>query len=147
MTDSAPGIRPCADPLASPASALVRSARHASAREATTQPDQELAPKMWLGLELRRLRLELGMSQRKLTQLLGLSAHSNLSDYERGRRIPPADIVNACERLLAAPPGYLEELRRLALRERTRERLRTDVPGWPSGLSDLGYCSQHRSCP
>jgi transcriptional regulator with XRE-family HTH domain len=80
-----------------------------------------------LGLELRRLRLELGISQRKLTRLLGLSAHSNLGDYERGRRIPPGDIVDACERLLHAPPGYLRELHRLALRERARERLRADA--------------------
>src|SRR6266566_604184 len=57
----------------------------------------------WLGAELRRLRLELGISQRRLTQLIGLSAHSNLGDYERGRRIPPCDIVIACERLLAVP--------------------------------------------
>jgi len=74
----------------------------------------------WLGAELRRLRLELGISQRKLTRLIGLSAHSNLGDYERGRRIPPCDIVIACERLLAVPPGYLQRLRRLALRERAR---------------------------
>lgn len=74
----------------------------------------------WLGAELRRLRLELGISQRKLTKLLGLSAHSNLGEYERGSRIPPCDIIVACERLLAVQPGYLQRLRKLALRERAR---------------------------
>lgn len=76
-----------------------------------------------LGTELRRLRLELGISQRRLTQLVGLSAHSNMGDYERGRRIPPGDSVVACERTLAVDPGYLQRLRRLALQERARERL------------------------
>jgi DNA-binding XRE family transcriptional regulator len=74
-----------------------------------------------LGTELRRLRLELGISQRRLTQLIGLSAHSNLGEYERGHRIPPCDIVVACERLLAVQPGHLQRLRKLALRERARE--------------------------
>ncbi|HEV2375245.1 MAG TPA: helix-turn-helix transcriptional regulator [Streptosporangiaceae bacterium] len=78
----------------------------------------------WLGAELRRLRLEEGISQRKLTRLIGLSAHSNLGDYERGRRIPPADIVEECERLLTVKPGYLQRLRRLALKERARAGLR-----------------------
>lgn len=73
-----------------------------------------------LGVELRKLRLELGISQRRLTRLIGLSAHSNLGDYERGRRIPPSDIVAACERLLEVQPGYLQQLRSLALRERAR---------------------------
>jgi DNA-binding transcriptional regulator YiaG len=73
-----------------------------------------------LGVELRKLRLELGISQRRLTRLIGLSAHSNLGDYERGRRIPPSDIVAACERLLGVQPGYLQQLRSLALRERAR---------------------------
>src|SRR3954453_16702687 len=73
-----------------------------------------------LGAELRRLRLESGLSQRRLTRLIGLSAHSNLGDYERGRRIPPGDIVVACERLLATEAGYLQRLRARALRERAR---------------------------
>jgi hypothetical protein len=73
-----------------------------------------------LGVELRKLRLELGISQRRLTRLIGLTAHSNLGDYERGRRIPPSDIVAACERLLGVQPGYLQQLRSLALRERAR---------------------------
>ncbi len=71
-----------------------------------------------LGAALRRRRLELGLSQRQLVRLLGLSAHSNLGDYERGRRIPPGDIVDACEQLLAAEPGSLQTLRREALCER-----------------------------
>jgi DNA-binding XRE family transcriptional regulator len=75
---------------------------------------------VWLGAELRRLRLEVGISQRKLTQLIGLSAHSNLGEYERGSRIPPGDIIQACERLLAVPPGYLQQLHQQALRERAR---------------------------
>jgi transcriptional regulator with XRE-family HTH domain len=81
----------------------------------------------WLGTELRRLRLELGISQRELTQRIGLSAHSNLGEYERGSRIPPCDIILACERLFAVPPGYLQGLRKQALRERARART------WRSG--------------
>jgi len=53
-----------------------------------------------LGQELRRLRVSKGLSQRALTKRLGLSAHSNIADYENGRRIPPRDIVQECERVL-----------------------------------------------
>ena len=73
-----------------------------------------------LGIALRLRRLELGLSQRQLVRLLGLSAHSNLGDYERGERIPPGDIVDACEQLLAAEPGSFQSLRREALYERAR---------------------------
>src|SRR5260370_42059605 len=73
-----------------------------------------------LGTALRRRRLELGMSQRQLARLIGLSAHSNLGDYERGQRIPPGDIVIACEELLSVEPDYLQSLRREALCERAR---------------------------
>jgi transcriptional regulator with XRE-family HTH domain len=91
-----------------------------------------------LGTELRRLRLEAGISQRKLTQLIGLSAHSNLGEYERGNRIPPCDIVLACERLLPVPPGYLQQLHQLALRERARARCwppeaSAGTGTWPAG--------------
>lgn len=74
-----------------------------------------------LGAALRRRRLERGLSQRQLARLLGLSAHSNLGDYERGRRIPPGDIVVACEQLLSVEPGSFQELRRAALSERARK--------------------------
>src|ERR1700722_8661738 len=87
-----------------------------------------------LGAELRRLRLELGLSQRALTKIIGLSAHSNLGEYERGSRVPPMDIVIACERALATEPGYLQELRRSALRERARDKATT----WSAPARDPG---------
>ncbi|MEE2037640.1 hypothetical protein Q8791_10460 [Nocardiopsis sp. CT-R113] len=59
-----------------------------------------------------------GISQRKLVQLLGLRAHSNLVDYELGRRLPPADIVRACEKELGVGGGRLLSLHRRAMRER-----------------------------
>lgn len=86
------------------------------------QVDVQTAPRtaaaVRLGIALRLRRLELGLSQRQVVRLLGLSAHSNLGDYERGERIPPGDIVDACEHLLAAEPGSLQSLRREALHER-----------------------------
>ena len=86
--------------------------------QADAQPDQRTAAVARLGVALRLRRLELGLSQRQLVRLLGLSAHSNLGDYERGERIPPGDIVDACEQLLAAEPGSFQSLRREALHER-----------------------------
>ena len=77
-----------------------------------------------LGAALRLRRLELGISQRQLARLIGLSAHSNLGDYERGQRIPPGDIVVACEQLLSVEPDYLQKLRREALCERARRLCR-----------------------
>ena len=68
-----------------------------------------------LGAELKRLRQRRGWSQRELTRLIGLSAHSNLSDYEAGRRLPPADIVAECERVLEVTDGRLVDLRSQAL--------------------------------
>lgn len=71
-----------------------------------------------LGREIRWHRSRLGISQRELARALGLSAHSNIGDYERGARIPPSDIVADCERLLEVAPGGLQALRRAALAER-----------------------------
>lgn len=104
-----------------------RTAPRPAARGQAGEPPRPPRPRRqrdsaaaWLGAELRRARIERGISQRKLTQLIGLSAHSNLGEYERGSRIPPADIVVACERLLALPAGQLQRLQQLALRERAR---------------------------
>ncbi|HEU4422177.1 MAG TPA: tetratricopeptide repeat protein [Pilimelia sp.] len=71
-----------------------------------------------LGAELRRIRVTRGLSQREVVRRLGLSAHSNLVDYELGRRIPPSDIVAACEALFDVPCGSLERLRGAALAAR-----------------------------
>ncbi len=76
-----------------------------------------VATAVQLGAELRRYRVIAGVSQTELTQMLGFSARSNLSDYERGARVPPRDIVIACESLLRVPPGVLTRLLDLAQRE------------------------------
>ena len=89
-----------------------------------------------LGTELRRLRQRRGLSQRELTRLIGLSAHSNLADYEAGRRMPPADIVAECERVLEVTDGRLVELRSQALIARADE---PDEPGLSEpGLTEPG---------
>lgn len=70
-----------------------------------------------LGVELRRHRLRRGLSQAKLVTLLGLSARSNLSDYERGRRLAPLDILAAAERALRLPPRTLQTWHEAAVEE------------------------------
>jgi tetratricopeptide (TPR) repeat protein len=106
-----------------------------------------------LGVELRRIRLARGLSQREVVRRLGLSAHSNLVDYEQGRRIPPGDIVSACEALFELPKGSLERLRRTALAERADPdpvgagvpagwvppaQLPADVPGFAGRVDQIG---------
>lgn len=90
-----------------------------------TEPVDSAPAGTRLGARLRQLRQERGMSQREFTRLIGLSAHSNLADYESGRRVPPQDVVRACERALELPAGELEALRRadkaaIAAREHRR---------------------------
>ncbi len=85
-----------------------------------------------LGQELRRLRQQQGLSQRRLVRELGLSAHSNLVQYELGRRIPPGDIVLACERLLGDRAGTLRRLLAEALAERAGDAP-GDAPGDGAG--------------
>src|SRR5215471_13870557 len=65
------------------------------------------------------LRLSKGLSMRALTRLIGLSAHSNLADYECGRRLPPRDVLEACERVLGVDDRELFRLWQDALRERS----------------------------
>jgi transcriptional regulator with XRE-family HTH domain len=71
-----------------------------------------------LGIEIRRARMAHGLSQRKLAVAVGLVAHSNIGDYERGKRLAPLDIVVACERALNLPPGALQKWHARALTER-----------------------------
>src|SRR5436305_345008 len=68
-----------------------------------------------LGSRVKILREQQGMSQRAFIRAIGLSAHSNLADYEAGRRLPPVDIVIACERALGITDGELVALRRASV--------------------------------
>jgi transcriptional regulator with XRE-family HTH domain len=89
-----------------------------------------------LGARLREIRLERELSQRQLTRMIGLSAHSNLADYEAGRRVPPVDVLEACEHALGVPSGELLALRRASMLQ--RDAGRQDEPrsaaaaGWGS---------------
>lgn len=71
-----------------------------------------------LGAALRGQRLAAGLSLRQLARQVGLSGHGTLVDYELGRRVPPEDLLIACERVLGVPEGGLQALRRDALAER-----------------------------
>lgn len=56
--------------------------------------------------------------------MLGLRAHSNLADYESGRRVPPNDILIACEQILQVPEGHLQQIRdRILHEEADRQKL------------------------
>jgi hypothetical protein len=83
--------------------------------------ENALPARLLLGIELQELRKRLGLSQRAVVRLLGLRAHSNLVDYESGRRIPPNDIIKACEKILHVSPGHLERLRAQVLTEEARQ--------------------------
>jgi transcriptional regulator with XRE-family HTH domain len=85
------------------------------------------------GARLRVLRRSKGMSMRALTGLIGLSAHSNLADYECGRRLPPRDVLEACERVLGVADRELFRLWEAALRERSERDSTVDAGrrvGW-----------------
>lgn len=86
-----------------------------------------------LAHELMRLRLERGLSLRKLARLVGMTAHSGLVDYERGSRIPPGDLMSGLVGVLKPSDDRLTHLYRAAVAERVRRRMagaiqhRTDV--------------------
>jgi transcriptional regulator with XRE-family HTH domain len=84
-----------------------------SADHATAAPDRDQSPSTpeTLGAELRRRRRSLGLSQKQMASRLGLSAHSSITYYEAGRRIPPPDIIDAYERALQVTDRALHEAR------------------------------------
>ena len=63
-----------------------------------------------LGQELLRLRLERGLSLRKLARQLGMTAHSGIVDYERGVRIPPPDLMSSYVQVLQPRGNRLTQL-------------------------------------
>ena len=77
----------------------------------------ELRPEARLGNELRRARERRGVSLRALARKLCRS-HSTLVEYERGLRLAPLDVVEACETELGVAPGTL-----VALHEQARLEL------------------------
>jgi transcriptional regulator with XRE-family HTH domain len=95
-----------------------------------------------LGAHMRALRREHGLSMRRMTALIGLSAHSNLADYETGRRIPPQDVVEAFERAVGVTGGELSALRRTALADRAR----VPAPG-PAAEIPLTSPTRRRGVP
>lgn len=82
-----------------------------------------------LGLTLYQLRLARGLSLRTLARRLGMSGHAGLLDYERGRRIPPEDVILAYERVLEVTDGQLRRLRERALLERAAAKTAQRLEG------------------
>lgn len=78
------------------------------------------AAQLRLGIEIRKYRIARGMTQARLAREIGLSAHSNISDYEAGRRLPPMDILQSFESVLCVNDRRLCEWRDRALTERAR---------------------------
>lgn len=70
-----------------------------------------------LGMEIRRARMARGLSQRQLAVAVGLVAHSNIGDYERGHRLAPLDIVLEIEKALFLTPDALRRWHTIALVE------------------------------
>src|SRR4051812_30037644 len=87
-------------------------------RSVHSDPFGDITGMVRLGAILYRNRVERGLSLRAMARRLGLSAHSGLIDYERGRRIPPEDLLAAYERVFDLPADRLCGLRRQALVER-----------------------------
>jgi transcriptional regulator with XRE-family HTH domain len=77
-----------------------------------------------LGLVLYRCRLERGLSQRALARKLGLSAHSSLVDFEKGRRLPPEYLLVAYEHLFGLPEASLVQMRMRLLAARAEVLVR-----------------------
>lgn len=92
-----------------------------SSTPARSSNDRE-RPREWsawrLGLVIRRARMSQALSQRQLAAAVGLGAHSGISDFERGRRIPCGDIMSELERVLADDAAALRHHYQRALRER-----------------------------
>lgn len=86
-----------------------------------------------LASRLRRLRTGRSLTQRKMALALGLGAHSNIADYESGRRLPHNDILIAYERYFSIPGSELQRLRERAIAARARSEERdAAAAGWLS---------------
>lgn len=104
---------------------------------------RQISGALALGAALYQCRLERDLSLRRLAQRLGFSSHSGLLDYERGRRIPPENLVAAYEREFGITTGYLRALRERALRERAEEMVGTLIDRY--GPADSGQAASART--
>lgn len=86
-----------------------------------------------LGLALLRYRLSRGLSLRALAHRLGMSGHGGLGEYEKGRRVPPADLLEGWARALDIPPEELGLLRDRALAQRASRKLQDRRAAYPDG--------------
>ncbi|MET9631627.1 helix-turn-helix domain-containing protein [Lentzea sp. NPDC006480] len=91
-----------------------------------------------LGQELLRLRLQRGLSLRKLARQLGMTAHSGIVDYERGVRIPPADLMTTYVQVLKPDGNRLAQLYEAAVAARAQQRvldsIQTEIPLGPADV-------------
>ncbi|GAA3577525.1 tetratricopeptide repeat protein [Kribbella ginsengisoli] len=85
-----------------------------------------------LGAAMLRSRLSRGLSLRQLAARLGMQGHGGLSDYEKGRRLAPADLIERYEQQLQITDGQLTALRAAALAERAVQKTE---PQWASGAA------------
>ncbi|MEU0878281.1 helix-turn-helix domain-containing protein [Lentzea sp. NPDC005914] len=96
-----------------------------------------------LGQELLRLRLERGLSLRKLARQLGMTAHSGMVDYERGIRIPPPDLMSTYVQVLRPDGNYLKQLYDAAMADRAQQRVLTSLQAeTPLGAADLEWVAR-----
>jgi transcriptional regulator with XRE-family HTH domain/tetratricopeptide (TPR) repeat protein len=89
-----------------------------------------------LGAAMLRHRLARGLSLRQLAGRLGMQGHGGLSDYEKGRRLAPADLIERYEQQLGITDGELRALRTAALSERAARKAEpAEENDWGPALS------------
>jgi len=76
-----------------------------------------------LGAAMLRYRMARGLSLRQLAARLGMQGHGGLSDYEKGRRLAPADLIERYEQQLRITDGELRALHLAALAERATQKV------------------------
>jgi transcriptional regulator with XRE-family HTH domain len=83
-----------------------------------TQPtDRPVSPSedRTIGAAMRAARESQRVGLREMAKRLGYSAHSNLSDYESGKRLPPERLAADYERVLGLQPESLTKMLETAL--------------------------------
>ncbi|WP_405141847.1 helix-turn-helix transcriptional regulator [Sphaerisporangium sp. NBC_01403] len=82
----------------------------------TLEPDPSISPRIQFGTELRKFRLSMGFSQRKLCDAIHVSI-SQLSMIENGHRAPTMELAQAADEVLGLGTtltGLLDRLNRAA---------------------------------